>query len=507
MASPGAIRAGQAYVQFGADTAPLLKAMGSIGSTLKGFGLTAKVAVGTAIGNVLGGAAQKIAGTFSGIFGQAAQVESLAKKFGMTTQEVSGLAYAFERQGVDFESFKGILEGLSTSLSSAADDANNSFKRIGLNARGLINLPLPDALDLIVDGLGKITLQSDRIKYANEFGLGALLPVLDKGSAGLKELRAEAERVGAALGPEEAGRVRQVMQEYTRTWQQVKAAVMEAGLSLLPSREQIKEIGAVAAVLVQKLRQLASEIGRWAKEVYDSLTGASGAFREVRAAAEETVGGIVAAVTKGDLVAAFKVLTTGVKALWFEMLGAMGDAFKDWVKDHQNQLIALGSLMGGVKGGKLGARFGPWGAVIGGGLGAGAGAGAGYGLSEFLQGLGDNPTIKEKARAAREELAKLAKEAMAPGVGSGWTDAERRRFEEEGKKRHGMPDLNTVLGAVKGGFALPAARQQFGYGDNVQRNILGGIKRIADKEMPEVIDAARDIGQAVGDLAGQLTFK
>lgn len=474
-------------MEFGADDEPLRRAMAAIGTRLKGFGLTAKIAVGTAIGNVLGGAAQKLAGTFGGIFGEAAQVDVLAKKFGITTQEVTRLAYAFERQGVGFDQFAGIMEGLATTISDAATHGSDLFGVLKLNAKELIRLPLSQSLERIVDALNNVTLEEDRIAAANQFGLGALLPILKKGSAGLKELGAEAAEVGREMSPEQAGQARAVLVEYTRAWQAVKGAVLEAGLALLPSKQRIEEIGVLARGVVAVLRGAAAAVREWAADLYASLFGAGGLLRETGAGFTEAWNGIVAAVKSKDMETAFKIATAGIKAVWFGMLADMLRGFRD--------------LMLGVV--NVAGKFGPPGWLI-----AGAGGRAIHGATGGI--LND---LQQRAEESRGEIRDLVK-ALGPGPGGGGGGGARgfwaNVFEEaayEAKGRAGMGGLAKIPREVKGVFALPAAQQQLGYGSSAQRDITSGVKKIADKELPGIGAGIAEIVTGIAGLERALSFK
>lgn len=503
-ASAGAIRAGRAFVEIGGDDSPLLRTLDGAASRLRQFAAgAAKVAVGLTLGRLAEGGIQKVAGLFGDVAGRASAMDLLAKKLGTTTEEVSALAYAFEQQGVGFEQFQGTLEGLATSLSSAADGADDSFRRIGLNARALIRLPLPDALEMIVDRLKDVTLAEDRVRIANELGLGSLLPIVKKGAAGLRELKAEAARAGAVVTPEQAERGRAVMMQYTKTWQALKYAVLEAGMNLLPSAERIREVGDVARAMVNGLRGLGTAVREWAAGIAESVANVSTTFRTLAGVADETWGGVVAAVRKGDLELAFKVAAAGTKAVWFEMLAAMSSAFSKWIEDHRDKLVLLGGLLGGLKGGAVGGRFGPWGALIGAGLGAGAGGLAADQAAGLLKGFANNPGLERAARDARKELSGLVGKAMAPGGGPGGVpdpiaEFKKKSEEEERKRLAAMgPQL---FNSVKGTFALPAAQQQLGYGDQSRRAVINGLDKIgkAAEVLPDILRAVDELNKRLG---------
>ena len=242
MPGAGDIRAGRAFVELFAEDNKLYRALDRAQARLQGFGGTLQ-RIGTVAGLAGGSVFAPLAKAFADSAGRAADIDQLAKRYGTTTQEVSALAYAFERSGAGMDDFKATLDGLATSISSAADGADDSFRRLGLNAKTLIRLPLPESLEKVVDALGRVTLEEDRLKYANEFGLGGMLDLVRKGSAGLAQLKREAADAGAVIDPEAAARSRAVMQEYAKTWQAVTYAILETGMALLPTAEQITGFG------------------------------------------------------------------------------------------------------------------------------------------------------------------------------------------------------------------------------------------------------------------------
>jgi hypothetical protein len=452
--------------------------------------------IGQSIGQGIGGLFGQVRGFLGEIPGRAADVDLLAKKFGTTTQEVSALAYAFEQQGVSFDAFQGTLEGLATTLSHNADAASDTFIRLGLNARELIRLPLPESLDKVVDALNRVGLEEDRLRFANELGLGSLMPILRKGSAGLRELKAEAAAAGAVLTADQAERGREVMLQYTKTWQSLKYAVLEAGTALLPSKERIQEVGQVVRGLIDGLRRMFGDLRERVSGFLTSLTEAGGTFHQVAETIGETWRGVVDAVRRGDLEAAFKTLAAGTKAVWFEMLIAMSNAFREWINAHRGELVRLGVILGAVKGAQVGGLFGPWGLLAGagaGGLGGGLLAGE---VADTIAGLGNNPQLKAAAERARRDLAAgvAARRAAAGGgdvppggvEGGSLMEFVARAFRENhsislsipGGEKAGQVAADVITRGIKGTFALPAAQQQLAYGDTAQRNVINGIQKI-----------------------------
>lgn len=276
MAGAGAVRAGRAFVELFAEDARLYRSLDAAKARLLAFGsLAAKVGLASGAGATA--VLAPMTRLFATAGGRAAEIDQLAKRFGATTEEVSALAYAFERYGVGLDEFKGILDGVATRLSDAASQGDDFLAEANLQAQALIRLPLPEALDRIIDGLRQVTLEEDKITYAGAWGLGNMLDLVRKGSAGLADLKREGGAAGALVTADEAARSRAVMQEYTATWQALRAAIQAAGLVLLPAAEDVTSFGRGARAVVADVRRWVAASGDLFPTVARVAAGAAAA--------------------------------------------------------------------------------------------------------------------------------------------------------------------------------------------------------------------------------------
>lgn len=256
----GDVRAGGAYVEVSLRDR-LSQALANVKKRFESFAKTsAKIGLG-AFGAGAGGAA-----AIGKLFGEAvergAEFQTLAEKFGTTTETVSKLAYAFEAAGVPVEQFGDSIKGLEKKLSMAADGQDETFRRLGLNARELMRLPLDEQFAAIADAITRVESPADQARIAMELfeesGL-KLLPTLKKGRAGLAEMGDEAKKVGAILDSDTAKKSQEVSRAFTRSWSSIKYAALEIGTALLDNTDTIKEIAGAVVNIARTVRGWISE--------------------------------------------------------------------------------------------------------------------------------------------------------------------------------------------------------------------------------------------------------
>lgn len=350
--SPGAIRAGKAFVELGVVDKLTAALNGWKGKLQAWAGGMAKVGAGLlGAGGVLAAPLTKL---FKDAVSRGADIDALAKRFDLTAESVSGLAYAFERGGVGLDEFGGTLDGLNAKLLAAAGGGDSVFERLGLNARALIELPLDEQLEIIADRFTQIRLATDQAEVATElFGAAGtkMLPYLKHGAAGLRALAEEGRKAGAVLSAEDARQSADLMRAFTATWQALKYAVLEVGKALVPTAHDFKGVA-------DCIRAGAATAREWVKEnkgmilataaVAAGLIAAGGAMlglASAAAAAGKILGVVVLGIKAVAVAAGF--LTTGV---FGPLVGAIGLAGAAWLKWSDNGQAAAGHVAAGFRG-------------------------------------------------------------------------------------------------------------------------------------------------------------
>lgn len=201
--------AGTVTIDFAAETAKFTAELKKVQSSLK-----------TIEENFSGfsGAVSKAAQAFSGLvsvgavaalarqaFNVADALGDAAARAGLATSEFSRLAFAADASDVSMTALETGMRQLRKTLSEASSgsaQAEQAFARLGLKSAELVGLPLNNQLGLIADQFRRVVDPADRTRIAIElFGRSGteLIPMLQKGSEGIAELREEADRLGITM--------------------------------------------------------------------------------------------------------------------------------------------------------------------------------------------------------------------------------------------------------------------------------------------------------------------
>lgn len=130
------------------------------------------------------------------------QLADTAEQLGMTTQGLQGYRYAAQKAGLTSEQFDQAVQKYRTNLAAWASDdkASKALAKFGLSAKKLYAMQPEKAFQRVADYMGKIKDPAKRAQLAvTMFGQQAgpkMAALLAKGSAGMKEAMAEAERLG-----------------------------------------------------------------------------------------------------------------------------------------------------------------------------------------------------------------------------------------------------------------------------------------------------------------------
>ena len=243
MPNSGAIRAGKAFVELALSGWDAFESgLNKAQKKVEAFGKnTAKIGLGMV------GAGSAILAPITAIFASTANrandIKLLSDKFNTNAETISAWAYAFERGGVSLDEFGGTLDSFRSKLFSAADGADDDFRRLGLNALALEKMNKTDAFRLVVDRINNLGKATDR----QEMGLKFVGSAWDKlgttvlrSSESFKALQKEAKDVGAIITNEQAAQGQKSVMAFTQAWQALKYGLMEVGMQLLPQADNIQ---------------------------------------------------------------------------------------------------------------------------------------------------------------------------------------------------------------------------------------------------------------------------
>jgi len=330
----------------------------AFGQQMAGIGLKLSAAGGALLA--------PIAKVFDFAAGRAAKFADMSDRFNVPVERLSALAYAFERGGVEIDEFGSTLDQLQAKMFSAADGADDTFRRLGLNARAFATLPLDQQLETLVDRINALADPMDRAAVGTEMFGSAWRELstssLRSGDA-LRALTRDAKNAGAVISAEDAMRGRDAMRGLNQLWVEFKSTVMEVGLALLPTSSNVRDITDVFRMAGQAVR--------------DWIRNNRGLIQTVATiAAAVTAGGAalyglgtafgVAGTAAGMIVSALGLIGTALGALLSPVglvVAAIGVMALNWDKLKESGQNALSSLTSGFR--EMGAMFKEvWGGIV-----------------------------------------------------------------------------------------------------------------------------------------------
>lgn len=142
----------------------------------------------------------------------ATQLEVLNQKTGIGVEELSALKYAADQSHVSMESLtvglQKLARGMEQAAKGGAGPVTSAFKALGIQAADASGhlRPLEDVLLQVADkfstmqnGAGKTALAMDLFGRSG----ASLIPLLNRGKAGIADLEAEAHRLGVTMSGED----------------------------------------------------------------------------------------------------------------------------------------------------------------------------------------------------------------------------------------------------------------------------------------------------------------
>ena len=237
---------GNAAKDSGDKVSKSSKVLNGVKGVAKGAGV-AMAAVGTAT-IAAGGAMVKAS---KDVAGYADDILTQSTVTGIATDKLQAYKYAAELVDVSTETLTGSMAKNIKSMKSAADGSAKyaeTYAKLGVSVTDA-NGNLRDSETVYweaIDALGKVSNETERDALAMQlFGKSAqdLNPLIAKGSAGMKELTAEAKNMGAVLSDEQlmkAGAYDDAMQRLKSGASAAKNAI---GLVLLPQLTELTNSG------------------------------------------------------------------------------------------------------------------------------------------------------------------------------------------------------------------------------------------------------------------------
>lgn len=252
--------AGTVTVDFAAETAKFTAELKQVNTRLKelqgsfsGLESFAKGALSIlSVGVVTGFAKQ--------MFEAADAVGDMAARLGVSASELSKLKYIADQSDVEFQTLTIGLKAFQKSLS----EGDKVFKELNLSAAALKKLSLSEQLATVADAFRLVKNPADQTRISTELFTKAgldMVPMMNQGSAGMRDLGDAAERVGAVMSNQTA----KAIGDTDAALKSMKSSVAGATTSLLgalsPAITGIAQALSATAPLIEKFTRAYQLLG------------------------------------------------------------------------------------------------------------------------------------------------------------------------------------------------------------------------------------------------------
>ncbi len=193
----------------------------------------------------------------------AGEVSKLKRVTGLTTEDASRLAFSFKQTGVDAEKGTKGMQILAKNLTNAADGGKKAAAMTKLLGTGFTDaqgkvLPMSKLMPKLADRFASMPDGAKKTALAMKlFGKSGtdLLPFLNKGAAGMKELADKSDKFGNTLSDKQLDALKKSKQAQ-RDWDAAMQGLqVTLGANLLPLMTQGAEM--INSVMVPAFQNMA----------------------------------------------------------------------------------------------------------------------------------------------------------------------------------------------------------------------------------------------------------
>lgn len=307
----------------------------------------------------------------------AVAAKELAQKVGLSTEAVQELGYAASVTGGSGEgmqvSMQHLARGLQELRTKGTGPAADGLKALKVNVHDaeIQHGNLDQVLEIVADRFAKMPDGVEKTAVAMDlFGRSGteLLPLLNKGASGIKELRDEAERLGVVIGDEGIEKAHEFELAQKRLGATLTGLKNEAVIALLPALQEMVEglsawVGenreAIASTLEAVIHGVADAF-RVVGEVVKSVTEFFHEHGDVAMAVITALGSTIAAFAISaaidwviafapfiEIIAILTAVILVVKDLWESIehgqgvFADIGRALEDWVVGVEEKFQAM----------------------------------------------------------------------------------------------------------------------------------------------------------------------
>lgn len=264
--------------------------------TSKFKGMATKAA---GVGAAVAGAAA-VAGSFATLLRTDVirEMKNTSDAFDVSVEALSSWSYAADRVGISSDKmadiFKDTGDKLGDFVATGGGEAKDLFENLNIKIEDLIGLKPDEQLIKIAEGLEEVGTNGEKIFYLESLADEAsrLLPLLENGAEGLKEMMREAETLGIALDDVDAQMVADAAEQFD------------------------KVAGAAEGFANQLTIQVAGAMSEWGDDIVDVIDEWGGMEKIVEDVVDVTVNGIAFVL---DGLRRFEILLKTIELGWAEI--------------------------------------------------------------------------------------------------------------------------------------------------------------------------------------------
>lgn len=241
----------------------------------------------------------------------------MAEALGISTDHLQELQYAAKQMGSSSETMTAGIAKFQKTLADAiggSREASDLFEQLGLNARELASLPLPEAMGKFADAIQNTSNQTQQLDFTTAaFGKGAvsLTAVLKQGGDALTEMRQEAHETGSVMQGELIASAGDLQNEFQKASGAITTQMQSALINIAPLLTSSAGLFAT----------LAQQVGAATDKFFGfTSAGIKAALAEVNAEIETTKQALASAAS--DIPSLFSA--EGLKRVGKSMLGGEG---------------------------------------------------------------------------------------------------------------------------------------------------------------------------------------
>lgn len=302
---------GSLRISLGLDSAQFSSGLKNAQTGLQRFASLSKTA-GLAIGTAMVAAGGAMALAMRNVINEADEMSKLAQAIGVPVDDLSRLAYAADLSGVSVEDLGKAVKRLSAGMYEASQNATggaaDAFRALGVDVADTEGR-MRSASSVITDLAGRFALMPDGVEKTalamKVFGKSGadMIPLLNSGSDGLRDMYAEAERLGIVLDEETAKAAERFNDNLTRLGKTKDGIVTKITAGMLPALEDLSSGMVTAAKDSDLLRGTGHALG-WTLKALASVALATGGTFYAMASAIGMAGKAMYAFARGQYGAA-----------------------------------------------------------------------------------------------------------------------------------------------------------------------------------------------------------